>query len=133
MALYRGLLSLVQVNQGQAITDNPTTTLFNALITAVMIAATTGAATIDRCVVGTWRTTRHEEPALGITSLDRTLRFTEDGHLTITYDQARAGGAGMVFDGTVVYDVRTSEGRMTFSSSLIGLASVHAPPPSAFA
>ena len=39
MALYRGLLSLVQVNQGQAITESPTTTLFNAVITAVMIAA----------------------------------------------------------------------------------------------
>lgn len=97
------------------------TSATGAAPTAAPTASTTGAATIDRCVVGTWRTTRHEEPALGITSLDRTLRFTEDGHLTITYDQARAGGAGMVFDGTVEYRVTTSNGTMSFELLRNGL------------
>ena len=44
------------------------------------------------------------------------MDFTADGRLTITYDDARPKGAGsgMVFDGTVVYEITTSDGRMSF-------------------
>ena len=74
---------------------------------------------LDPCLVGTWEVARHEEqiPLAGtLTDLERTMTFAKDGRLTIVYEDSRPKGAGsgMVFDGTVVYDVGTSEGRMTF-------------------
>lgn len=48
--------------------------------------------------------------------LDRRMDFTEDGRLTVSYDQARPKGAGQgwAFDGRVVDDVTTSDGSMSF-------------------
>lgn len=76
-------------------------------------------ARVDACLVGTWEPIRHEEQVPGagtLTDLQRTMTFDEDGRLTITYDNAQPQGAGsgMVFDGTVVYDVETADGRMSF-------------------
>lgn len=75
--------------------------------------------TLDPCLVGTWEVVRHEEqvPLAGtLTDLERTMTFGDDGRLTIVYDDARPKGAGsgMVFDGTVVYDVETHDGKMSF-------------------
>jgi hypothetical protein len=75
--------------------------------------------TLDPCLVGTWEVVRHEEqvPLAGtLTDLERTMTFGDDGRLTIVYENSRpkGAGAGMVFDGTVVYEVETRDGEMTF-------------------
>lgn len=89
-------------------------------------AARPDASAVDGCVVGSWSTVEHEESfsteqgEVSITGLVRHMDIGEDGRQTITYEDASAtmstAGAGgtAVYDGTVVYGVRTSGGTMTF-------------------
>ncbi|MBK8730819.1 MAG: hypothetical protein IPM00_16395 [Tetrasphaera sp.] len=86
------------------------------------------AGALDACVVGTWRSTEHEESAdvkdqgpVTVSGMTRTLVFTADGQETVTYDRAEAtisvkdGTARIVYDGTVTYHVTTSGGSMAFT------------------
>lgn len=81
---------------------------------------------VDECLVGSWRTVEHEESfstpqgPVTITGLVRQMDVDEGGRQTITYDAASAdmgtsGSQGTaVYDGTVVYQVATSGGTMSF-------------------
>ena len=78
--------------------------------------SSTSSTAIDRCVVGRWRITEYREESLASTAtgLQRDTTITEDGQMTVVYDEAAVQGTSVVLDGRVVYEIGTDDGRMTF-------------------
>lgn len=87
---------------------------------------TGGPGSLDPCLVGTWRTTEHEEAydteqgQATLTGLDRTMTFAADGTQTVVYEGSEAtvttdqGALPAVFDGQVVYRTTTTGSTMSF-------------------
>ena len=85
---------------------------------------------LDSCLVGTWRSTQHQEVfavpedqgggTADVTGIVRTLEFTADGTETVSYDEAQGTltvqgqPTTIVYDGTVTYSVATDGDQLTF-------------------
>lgn len=72
---------------------------------------------IDPCLVGSWRSTRHEESIgpLSLDGIERRVVVDADGGYTVSYDRSTTADGDITLDGEIDYRARSGDGRLTFT------------------